>query len=70
MNPVVAFKTNALIRNTLFFASVERRDQPIKDFPFHEVQSHPERRPPCLTEQGFGVIQHGSLCNNGVKRGN
>ncbi len=64
--PVVALKTNAIISNTLFFASFERMDQLIKDFTFHEVQSPPEIRPPCLTEQGFGVIHHGYFCNNGV----
>ncbi len=55
-----------MISNTLFFASFERMDQLIKDFTFHEVQSPPEIRPPCLTEQGFGVIHHGYFCNNGV----
>ncbi len=41
-------------------------DQLIKDFTFNEVQSHHEIRPPCLTEKGLAVIQHGYFCNNGV----
>jgi len=67
INPLVALKTNAIISRTLSFASFESMEQLKKDFTFNEVQSHHEIRPPCLTEQGLAVIQHGYFCNNGVK---